>query len=116
MVNMMEKNMCEECKGKIVKKNVDYFFLGENLGKFPAEVCEKCGEKIFEEEITKKISGIAKQKGLWGLNEKAKVNQIGGSVGITINKRIADFLNLKKGEEVIMYPENKRRLIIQLQD
>ncbi|MBI3033008.1 hypothetical protein HYY69_06040 [Candidatus Woesearchaeota archaeon] len=63
----MERKTCQECKGKIVNKNIDYFFLGENLGEFPAEVCEKCGEKVFEEEITKKISIITKQKGLWGL-------------------------------------------------
>ncbi|MBI5073509.1 hypothetical protein HZA99_06855 [Candidatus Woesearchaeota archaeon] len=90
-----------------MKKNVDYIFLGQNLGKFPAEVCTSCGEQVFEEEITRKISAITKQKGLWGLNDRARVNQIGGSVGITINKKIAQFLALKKGEEVILYPENK---------
>ncbi|MEK6920936.1 MAG: hypothetical protein AABX82_03570 [Nanoarchaeota archaeon] len=110
----MERKKCEECHGKIVKRNVDYIFLGENLGKFPAEVCTSCGEAVFEEDVTKKISLIAKQKGLWGLNDRARVNQIGGSVGITINKKIAEFLALKKGEEVILYPENKKRLIIQI--
>ncbi len=111
---IMKRKICEECRGKIIKKNVDYFFLGENLGKFPAEVCTECGEQVFEEETTRKISAIVKQKGLWGLNDRARVNQIGGSIGITINKKIADFLALKKGEEVILYPENKKRLIIQI--
>ena len=110
----MERKTCEECGGKILKKNVDYFFLGENLGKFSAEICASCGEQVFEEEVTKKVSLIAKQKGLWGLSDRARVNQIGGSVGITINKKIADFLSLKKGEHVILYPENKKRLIIQI--
>ena len=110
----MERKTCEECAGKIVKKKVDYHFLGENLGKFPAEVCTQCSEQVFEEDVTKKIAAISKQKGLWGINDRARVNQIGGSVGIIINKKIAQFLSLKKGEEVILYPENKKRLIIQI--
>ncbi len=110
----MERKKCEECGGKIEKKIVDYLFLGESLGKFPAEVCMKCSEQVFDESVTKKIAEIAKRKGLFGLNERAKINQIGGSVGITINKKIADFLQLKKGEEVLLYPENRKRLIIQI--
>ncbi len=110
----MERKICEECGGKIVKRIVDYVFLGEDLGKFPAEICTKCGEEVFEESVTEKIAAITKQRGLWGLSERAKINQIGGSVGITINKKIADFLSLRKGEEIIMYPENKKRLIIQI--
>ena len=110
----MERKTCEECNGKIAKKNVEYIFLGQNLGKFPAEVCTTCGEQVFEEGVTRKIAAMTKQKGLWGLHDRARVNQIGGSIGITINKKIADFLALKKGEEVILYPENKKRLIIQI--
>ena len=114
MVINMNRKICDECDGKIVKKNIDYIFLGENLGSFPAEVCTKCGEEGFTEEITKKIAAITKQKGLWGLNDRTKINQIGGSVGVTINKKIAEFLQLRKGEEVIIYPENKKRLVIQV--
>ena len=110
----MERKVCEECGGKIIKKNVDYIFLGENLGKFPAEVCTQCREQVFEEQVTRRIAAITKQKGLWGLHDRARVNQIGGSVGITIYKKIAEFLALKKGEQVILYPENKKKIVIQI--
>ena len=110
----MERLICEECGGKIAKKKAIYIFLGETLGKFPAEVCTKCGEQVFDEEVTRQISDITRKKGLWGLNDKTKINQIGGSVGITITKKIADFLEIKKGEEVLVYPENKKRLVIQI--
>ncbi len=110
----MERKLCEECGGKIIKKEVDYIFLGENLGKFPAEICTKCGEKVFEEEVSKKISETAKSKGLWGLNDHTKINRLGGSFGITISKRIAQFLNIKKGGEVVIYPENKKKLVVQI--
>src|SRR3989344_8441887 len=107
----MERTACEECGGRITNKEIDYVFLGENLGKFPAEVCNSCGEQVFDEEVTKKISQLAKKKKLWGLNARATVNKFGGRVGITIAKNIAKFLDLKKGEEVVLYPESKKRLV-----
>jgi len=109
----MKRKLCEECGGRIVKKKVPYIFLGEDLGSFEAEVCQKCGEQVFDEKITKKITEIAKKKGLYGLVAKAKINQIGNSIGLTINKKLAKFVNLKKGEEVRVYPEDKHRLIIE---
>lgn len=111
----MERTICEECGEKITRKEIDYVFLGENLGKFPAEICTGCKEEVFDEDVTKKISLIAKKKKLWGLNARATINQVGGSVGITIAKNIARFLNLKKGEEVVLYPENKKRLVIEVE-
>ena len=110
----MERKICEECKGKIIKKKVEFKLYGETLGKFPAEVCLKCGEKVFDEETSDKIDEIAKKKGLWGLDAHTKVNRVGTSMAITINKKIADFVNLKKGEEILIHPENKRRIIIEL--
>ncbi len=88
----MERAVCDECGGKLEKKAVVYTFLGENLGKFPAEVCTKCGEQVFEEDVTRKIAAVTKQKGLWGLNERAKINQVGGSMVLRLTKRLQNFL------------------------
>ena len=104
---------CDECGGRIVRKKVDYLFLGENLGKFDAKVCAKCGETLFEEDASRKITEVAKAKGLWNLSAKAKVGKVGGSIAVTINKKIAEFIKLKKGEEVRVYPENKNRIVIE---
>lgn len=104
---------CDECGGSIVRKKVDYLFVGENLGKFDAEVCSKCSETLFSEYASKSITEAAKRRGLWNLSAKAKVGKVGGSIAITINKKIADFIQLKKGEEVTVYPENKRRIVIE---
>ncbi len=108
----MKRKICEECGGKIIHKMVDYILLGENLGKFPAEVCTKCGEQVFDEEVSEKIDVIAKQKGLWGLQAKTRVGKIGNSFNVLINSKIAKFLELKKGEEVVVYPESKNKLVI----
>ncbi|MBU4284464.1 MAG: YgiT-type zinc finger protein [Nanoarchaeota archaeon] len=108
----MERKICEECGGKIIHKKVGYILLGQNLGKFPAEVCTKCGEQVFDEDVSGKIDVIAKQKGLWGLQAKTRVGKIGNSFNILINSKIARFLELKKGEEVVVYPESKNKLVI----
>jgi len=108
----MKRKTCEECGGKIIHKMVDYILLGENLGKFPADVCTKCSEQVFDEGVSEKIDVIAKQKGLWGLQAKTRVGKIGNSFNVLINSKIAKFLELKKGEEVVVYPENKKKLVI----
>ena len=109
----MERKICEECHGKIEKKLVDYILLGKNLGKYKAEVCTKCGEQVFDENVSDEIEKKAKELGLWGLQAKVKVNQLGNSLAVTITKPISEFMNLKKGKDVIIYPEDKNRLIIE---
>ena len=110
----MERKTCEECNGKIEKKLVDYILLGKNLGKFPAEVCMKCGEQVFDESVSDKIEKKAKRFGLWGLQAKVKVNQVGNSIAVTVTKPISEFLNLRKGKDVLIYPENKNKLIVEI--
>ena len=111
---MNNENFCWECNGKMKDKNVDYSLYGIKIGNFPAKVCEKCNETYFSEETSKKITQTAKQKGLWGLQAKTKVGKVGTTLDIRLPKKIIDFLKLKKGEEVTIYPENKNKLVISL--
>ena len=105
---------CYVCgNGGLKKKKVDYFLLGENLGKYDAEVCDKCGEQFFDEEVDLRITKAAKEKGLWGIMTKTKIGQAGATLDIRLPKKIIEFLKLKKGEEVVIYPEGKKRLIIE---
>ena len=105
---------CYICqKGDLKKKKVDYYLLGEKLGKFEAEVCNKCGEMFFDEKVDKEITQAAKEKGLWGIMTKTKIGQAGSTLDIRLPKKIIEFLNLKRGEEVTIYPEGKNKLIIE---
>lgn len=105
---------CEECGGKIIKKDVKFSMYGVDFGKFPAEVCAKCGEELFEESAYDEINRIAKKKGLYGLEAKTKVGVAGNCLDIRVNSRIAKFLNLKKGEEVTIKPEDKHKLVVEI--
>ncbi len=109
----MEKcYICE--KGTLEKKKIPYTFMDEQIGNFEAEVCPICGETFFDEETSRKITAATKAKGLWGIGARTKIGQAGSTLDIRLPKRIIDFLSLKKGEEVIIYPETKKRLVIEL--
>ena len=110
----MKIEKCPECNGKIRLKNEDYILLGFNLGKFKTMVCDKCGLKLYDEETMDKIDVVAKKMGLWGLEPKTKLNELGNSLAIRLNKNIVNLLKLKKGEEILVYPENKNKIIVEI--
>lgn len=103
---------CPLCGGKLANKRISYMLFGENLGIFPAEVCLKCNEQFFKQNVSLAIEKIAKQKKLWDLKSTTKLTKVGNSFSIRIGKNIIDFLKLKQGEEVTIYPENKNKIII----
>ena len=105
---------CIICSGETIKKNVEYRESGVLLGTFSANICQKCGETYFNEKTAEKIQQKSKQMGLFGLAKKAKVAEIGNSIAIRIPKEIAEFLKLKKGKEVVIFPESKNDLHINI--
>lgn len=109
---MSDEETCWECGKKMHKKNVEYTLYGISLGKFPALICETCKEPFFSEETSKNITTLAKEKGLWGLQAKTKVGQAGKTLDIRLPKKIIDFIELKKGTEITITPEGKRKLMI----
>jgi hypothetical protein len=109
---MVERKICEECKGKIERKKVDYELYGISLGKFDAEVCSECGEVIFDESVSDLIEQKAKEKGLWGLEAHTKIGESGTTLDIRLPKKVIEFLKLKKGKEVWVRPESKNRLVV----
>ncbi|MBW2968681.1 hypothetical protein KY304_02555 [Candidatus Woesearchaeota archaeon] len=108
----MKRKKCEECNGKIIRKKVSFNLYGIDLGKFTADFCPKCNEEVYDEKTLDKINKIAKKKGLWGLESRTKVGEVGNSLDIRISKKIADFIGLRKGEDIIVHPESKKRIVI----
>ena len=109
-----KRTKCEECGGRIVTKYVDYAYLGESIGRFEAEVCKKCSETVFDEAISDEIARKVQEKGLYGLEARTTIGIAGSSYVVRINKKLADFLKLRKGERVYIHPENKNRIIIEI--
>ena|SRR3989338_1779105 len=99
----MKCPMCE--KGNLKRKMIKEEMFGVLLGEFPADVCSLCKESFTDGETTRKIEEAAKKKGIWGLGIKTKITKTGNSLAVRIPKKIADFLELKNGEEAYLHPE-----------
>lgn len=103
---------CPICEKGILKvKEIEEHMFGISLGKFPAEVCEKCGESFTDTETTKKIEGVAKKKGIWGLGTITKITKTGNSLAVRIPKKLADYLKLRNGEDTYIHPEGNKIII-----
>ncbi|MBS3156629.1 hypothetical protein J4442_00450 [Candidatus Woesearchaeota archaeon] len=106
---------CYECKnGKLEKKKINYEIYGVNVGRFEAEVCDKCGETYFSEETSDRISEETKKLGLWGLESRTKIGVVGTTLDLRFNKKLIEFLKLRKGKEAVIYPESREKFIVEL--
>lgn len=66
----MKIGKCYVCEtGTLAKKKVNYKVLGVLIGNFGAEVCTKCGETFFDEDISREITKRTKEMGLGIKNE-----------------------------------------------
>jgi len=110
-----EKMKCPVCeKGELKLKKVSYQVYGFELGKFPAKVCSDCKEEWFDEATSKKIQDLEKKNGLFGLSKKSKISYSGNSLIVRIPESVAKFMNLKKQDEVIIHPEGKDKITVEL--
>ena len=86
---------------------------GFDLGAYTAEVCPSCGETFWNEKDILKMELKAKEIGIWGLEQKTKVATVGNSLAVRIPKRLANFLDLKQGVEVLIHPLGRNKLVIE---
>ncbi len=101
------ENKCISCNGKLKNKIIEHKIYGVSLGKFPALVCDSCGEQWFSEETSRKIEEKEKELGLFGLSIETKVSYSGNSLIIRIPKELAKFMNIKKESKIHLAPEDK---------
>jgi YgiT-type zinc finger domain-containing protein len=104
--------ICE--KGILKRRKVEYKVFGITLGNFPAQVCTSCQEEWFDEATSKKIQELEKEKGLFGLSKKSKISYSGNSLIVRIPESVAKFTGIKKEDEIIIHPEGKKRITVEL--
>ena len=106
---------CYECeKGNLRKKKIEYKLYGIKIGKYPAEVCDKCKETYFDSEALAKIEKRTKELGLFGLRRKVKVGTSGNALDIKLSKKLIEFFSIQKGQELEIEPINKKRFEIEI--
>ncbi len=104
--------MCE--KGNLRNGEGEEEMFGVALGKFPAEICDKCGESFLDEEAMQKIEHKAKEIGIFGLERKVKIRKSGNSLVVTIPPEIAKDTNMKKETLVSLIPTGKGKIEIEI--
>jgi ribosomal protein L32 len=86
---------------------------GFDLGVYVAEVCPSCGEIFWDSDDVGRMERKAKRIGIWGLEQRTKVAVVGNSLAVRIPKRLADFLGLTRGAEVLLHPMGKNKLVVE---
>lgn len=104
--------ICE--KGNLKKGKIDEEMFGVALGRYDAEVCDKCGESFVDQKAMNQIERKAKELGIWGMARKLKIARSGNSLVVRIPADIARFLDLSEGEDVLLHPEGKKKIVLEL--
>lgn len=106
---------CPSCsKGKMRRGKVREEMFGIDLGEYPAQICDACGEAFVDQDAMKKIEARAKEMGLWGLAKKVSIAKSGNSLIVRIPAELARFLRLKGGEDALVRPEGRERIVVEL--
>ena len=106
---------CPICdKGTLKRGKVEEEMFGTSLGKYDADICDNCGESFLDEKAMQKIEAKAKELGIWGLAKKLKVVKSGNSLSVRIPAKVARFLNLHEGMNVLLYPEGEKKIVVEV--
>lgn len=105
---------CPSCGFKVEKRIVQESYLGHKLGSFEGWACANCGETILTEESATKAFEKVKSLGLTGLSEKTVVTKSGNSLALRLKKKLADFIGVSEGQEVLITPHGKNKLVIEV--
>jgi YgiT-type zinc finger domain-containing protein len=113
MVAKAEK--CPVCgKGTLKSATIHEEMFGVVLGNYPGERCSNCGETFLTSESMGAVEERAKELGLWGLASKVKVVKSGNSLVVRIPAPLAQYLRLRKGQELMVSPDKENRLVLEL--
>ena len=105
-----------KCGGRLKKSKTEVEFLGIEFGIQPCEVCTQCGSEYLSQELIEKIEKQVKRRGFFGLERRAKVTKSGNSLVIRVPKEIVKSLRIEKGTAITIYPTEKRKLIVELEE
>lgn len=105
---------CPACgKGTLKRGKAKEEMFGVDLGTYPADVCDACGESFVDAEAMDRIEVRAKELGLWGLGKKVRIAKSGNSLVVRIPADLVRFLGLKGGEDALVRPEGREKIVVE---
>ena len=91
-------------EGKLIMRDVKAFY------------CSKCKEELFEsKEGNRVFDEISKTGTRYSFETRKRIAKVGNSFAIPVSKEIADYMQIKKGEEIIVRVKDQKRLVIEVQ-
>ncbi|MFH1587092.1 MAG: YgiT-type zinc finger protein [Candidatus Diapherotrites archaeon] len=89
--------------GQVIVRNVTAFY------------CPKCKEELFDSKEGDRIFGqVSKLNIAQSFESRKKITKVGNSFAIPVSKEIADYMQIKKGEDIKIKVQNQKRLIVDL--
>jgi YgiT-type zinc finger domain-containing protein len=108
------KCVCGE-KLKKIKTEMDFFDGNVIVRNVKAFYCPNCKEEVFDSKEGDRIFGkVSKLNIAMPFESRKKITKVGNSFAIPVSKEIADFMQIKKGEDIQIKVQNNRRLIVDL--
>jgi antitoxin component of MazEF toxin-antitoxin module len=104
-----------KCGGKLKKVFTEVEFFGIDFGLKEAEICTDCGSEYLSQELMAELEAQVKRRGLFGLERRGRVAKSGNSLVIRIPKEIAKSLQIEPDLPIVIYPTEKRKLIIEVE-
>src|SRR5438034_11327550 len=97
---------CPACgKGELHRGKVREQMFGVDLGEYPAEICDSCGESFVDQKAMRKIEARAKELGLWGLAKKVSIEKSVNSLVVRMPADIDLIRKLNGGEDALVRRE-----------
>jgi len=90
--------------GKVIMRDVKAFY------------CSKCKEELFDsKEGDTMFDQLSKLNVQYAFESRKKIAKVGNSYAIPVSKEIADYMQIKKGEEIVIKVKGPKRLIVEVQ-
>jgi len=102
-------------KMKGIKTEMDFFDGSVMVRDVNGFYCSECKEELFDSKEGDKIfEKVSKLNVIRPFESRKKIAKVGNSFAIPVSKEIADYLQIKKGEDIQIKVQNRNRLIIDL--
>ncbi|MDG6929078.1 MAG: AbrB/MazE/SpoVT family DNA-binding domain-containing protein [Nitrososphaerota archaeon] len=105
-----------KCGGTLKDDVTEVEFFGIDFGVRKSEVCAECGSEYLPQEVMEELEAEVKRRGLYGLERRGRVAKSGNSLVIRIPKEIVDSLGIKRDLPIVIYPADKKKLVVEVED
>ncbi|MFH1256015.1 MAG: YgiT-type zinc finger protein [Candidatus Diapherotrites archaeon] len=98
-----------------IKTDMDFFDGKVVVRDVKAFYCPECKEELFDsKEGDRLFEQVSKLNIVQAFESRKKIAKVGNSFAIPVSKEIADFMQMKKGEEIKIRVQNTKRIVVDL--